>query len=150
MPPENSGLLQKRRCSRRDRRISHSSLKKRAGRSPRTGGNGSDERRESKRRYGRRCRRPRIPPNLFLLTPKLRLRTEALEVLRAKNSSDLYKLPDELGRQEGRERTLSTCGVHQRETHRSSEQTVPETNTWEKESSRQQGSTQETEGRACE
>jgi hypothetical protein len=66
-------------------------LKKRAGRSPRTGGNGSDERRESKKRRtwptetGRRCRRLRIPPNLFLLTPKLRLRTEAVEVLHAKN-----------------------------------------------------------------
>jgi hypothetical protein len=68
-------------------------LKKRAGRSPRTGGNGSDERRESKKRRtwptetGRRGkrRRPRIPPVLFLLTPKLRLRTEALEVLHAKN-----------------------------------------------------------------
>jgi hypothetical protein len=66
-------------------------LKKRAGRSPRTGGNGSDERRESSKRRawptetGWRCRRLRIHPNLFLLTPKLRLRTEALEVLRAKN-----------------------------------------------------------------
>ena len=140
-------------CRRRHRPASDTamihSILKREGRSPRTGGNRSEAREERRKRRtcptGTRCRRLRIPPILLFLTPQLRLKTEAVKVRGAKNPltlgdkcrrSDLCKLPDELGRLEGRKHTQSIWGVHQRETHRSTEHTVPETNTGEKESSR--------------